>query len=912
MAINWITAQGILLKDYEEAPVNNIFIQVEPTTSIIKKIAGEYPLNMDLVYVEPGKYQLISTTGKLPIVNEETTYYFTLRAENEDEYSDRWFGITILNKQTDWDMPETYFEYSETSYVSLQMKLLNAQGNEEFFKISGEMPPSLLINKSGLIYGIVDEQDKEKTFYFTIGVRRDDNIILTKDFSIKVVKLSSLNEPIWITKAGFLGVLEYDESSNLFVKAYDPNGLPITYTLSTSGNDNLPPGLYLDENTGKIKGRLSTRYTDTWNFTINVTNGDYTVSRDFYINTNVISENNKIEWVSESLLGNIAIGNNVYIQLETNSKKTVNYTIVSGNLPAGLSFLSTGSINGVLEYQEIKPYSFIVEASNGSNVIQKEFTINVIKGLGQNALKCFYYINNEYMVEYNEMKNSFDTETAYQPLNSKYDINTKPRLDICTLNCFDKILLKHILNFNSTDSYHWKRTVKQDFNNIYSVYYKELQEVNSDSNTYHINGNKTFIKQSETSPTGWVTEYGNTPIQPNSTLGNDWIDGKKYYINSFNEKIYIEFLNDSMYYEIETLKIVPFGTPIFKEQKTFQNELIEYLYILNNENKIYVTQAADNQLLNIETQTVLSDTKENIEVLQDERTRRWYFIPDSSLNIVPASVTGIRDALNTQIFVEKNNNLNVVYDVATQVIINGIDTSKKFIIKWDNERKTYYTEFNGEEIYLDVYAVLETDPTKTPIQVEGFINGTNYQLVRVWQQFNNTDVDYLNYLVYEKGTNKLEENIIFELDWNKGSEFIIQNGVVHFISYIDTPWMYKPELNESVGYGEEIVLPYILDYDVRDINSKPYIYFFDKENESLIEWKNRYYPTLDLFYSIPNTNVVSLSNLNQQERDGKYWTGKKFVFFEVTFEPIYNKNIDIFSIQFYNHNQEYSPEFQLI
>lgn len=912
MAINWITAQGILLKDYEEAPVNNIFIQVEPTTSIIKKIAGEYPLNMDLVYVEPGKYQLISTTGKLPIVNEETTYYFTLRAENEDEHSDRWFGITILNKQTDWDMPETYFEYSETSYVSLQMKLLNAQGNEEFFKISGEMPPSLLINKSGLIYGIVDEQDKEKTFYFTIGVRRDDNIILTKDFSIKVVKLSSLNEPIWITEAGFLGVLEYDESSNLFVKAYDPNGLPITYTLSTSGNDNLPTGLSLDENTGKITGRLSTRYTDTWNFTINVTNGDYTVSRDFYINTNVISENNKIEWVSESLLGNIAIGNNVYIQLETNSKKTVNYTIVSGNLPAGLSFLSTGSINGVLEYQEIKPYSFIVEASNGSNVIQKEFTINVIKGLGQNALKCFYYINNEYMVEYNEMKNSFDTETAYQPLNSKYDINTKPRLDICTLNCFDKILLKHILNFNSTDSYHWKRTVKQDFNNIYSVYYKELQEVNSDSNTYHINGNKTFIKQSETSPTGWVTEYGNTPIQPNSTLGNDWIDGKKYYINSFNEKIYIEFLNDSMYYEIETLKIVPFGTPIFKEQKTFQNELIEYLYILNNENKIYVTQAADNQLLNIETQTVLSDTKENIEVLQDERTRRWYFIPDSSLNIVPASVTGIRDALNTQIFVEKNNNLNVVYDVATQVIINGIDTSKKFIIKWDNERKTYYTEFNGEEVYLDVYAVLETDPTKTPIQVEGFINGTNYQLVRVWQQFNNTDVDYLNYLVYEKGTNKLEENIIFELDWNKGSEFIIQNGVVHFISYIDTPWMYKPELNESVGYGEEIVLPYILDYDVRDINSKPYIYFFDKENESLIEWKNRYYPTLDLFYSIPNTNVVSLSNLNQQERDGKYWTGKKFVFFEVTFEPIYNKNIDIFSIQFYNHNQEYSPEFQLI
>lgn len=58
--------------------------------------------------------------------------------------------------------------------------------------------------------------------------------------------------------------------------------------------------------------------------------------------------------------------------------------------------------------------------------------------------------------------------------------------------------------------------------------------------------------------------------------------------------------------------------------------------------------------------------------------------------------------------------------------------------------------------------------------------------------------------------------------------------------------------------------------------------------------------------------MVSLSELNQKERKGEYWTGKKFVFFEVTFEPIYNKNIDIFGIQFYNHNQPSSPEFQLI
>ena len=44
-------------------------------------------------------------------------------------------------------------------------------------------------------------------------------LILTKDFSIKVVKLSSLNEPIWITEAGFLGVLNYDEVSTFICKS---------------------------------------------------------------------------------------------------------------------------------------------------------------------------------------------------------------------------------------------------------------------------------------------------------------------------------------------------------------------------------------------------------------------------------------------------------------------------------------------------------------------------------------------------------------------------------------------------------------------------------------------------------------------------------------------------------------------
>jgi hypothetical protein len=57
---------------------------------------------------------------------------------------------------------------------------------------------------------------------------------------------------------------------------------------------------------------------------------------------------------------------------------------------------------------------------------------------------------------------------------------------------------------------------------------------------------------------------------------------------------------------------------------------------------------------------------------------------------------------------------------------------------------------------------------------------------------------------------------------------------------------------------------------------------------------------------------MNLSRLNNKESDGYYWTGRKFCFFEVHFSPMYNNNIDNFSIDFYNYKNNRSPEFQLI
>ena len=81
--------------------------------------------------------------------------------------------------------------------------------------------------------------------------------------------------------------------------------------------------------------------------------------------------------------------------------------------------------------------------------------------------------------------------------------------------------------------------------------------------------------------------------------------------------------------------------------------------------------------------------------------------------------------------------------------------------------------------------------------------------------------------------------------------------------------------------------------------------------------KPYYFPSLDLFYSNPfsvydENGSVLPKNMENDEDNGKLLTGRKFCFFEVHFSPLYNNNIDNFTIDFYNHNNDRSPEFQLI
>lgn len=1007
MNINWITPSGVIVDDYEEQELKDIIIEVEPSDVVVDIISGSLPSGISLYKIRDGRYGL---QGVLPIVDENSSYYFTLRASLGDEYLDRYFQINIKNKKVMWDETQSdSFTFSETSYISQQIFIINGSGDETFIKISGELPSGLTLNNRGLLYGIVDEVPEEITYYFKIGVVKNNEIILEKTFNIKVIKLSSLKEPIWITEPGVLGSLNYNDISTLFVKAYDASGLPITYRLGDKGN--LPYGLLLNEMTGYIIGQLKTEYSQEWNFDIIASNGMFEIGRDFTISTNVIIDDYDITWKSEPLLGNFKIGENVVIKLEVNSKYPVAYTLVTDTLPAGLILNNKGEIVGNIDYQNIGSKNFIVEVTNGYTTIQREFTIEILKGLGKNAVQSYFYINHEYDYEYKKLLGFFDRNTAYESINPSYNINIYPEIDVCTLNCFDKTLLKHMLYFNRPLSIIWENTKRKNYIKndeiIYSAFYKSMREESSSESMLNIKGNKVYILPSKESPSGYINEYTKQPVDVYGQIYTEKRDGLRYIIYR-NRKTYIEVLNDTRYYEKETLKVVDLNAQIYTEEYVEYEKIYQRNYILkNNNNKCEVLRASNGLLMNSDTDEVLEAYEDTSEILYDEPYIRYYFYENTDTTLALSSTNEIRNILKQKIYVEKNENNNVLYDMGSQEIISENSKYPEFIIYWDEKRKTYYAVYNGERIYLDVYSlspneenvkqvyaswertdidfdidggIAETDSFEDILDAgnastyifDEIIDGNNERFilkpVKVYTEYLNTDVDYKNYFIYEKGTNNLQEGIIFTLSWKTDCKFIILDGQVHHIASIDKPWIYKYENNEIIGYTTTIVLPYILDDDVNYDDKLPYIKFFDEAVETIPLWKVRevnnwepnksyitndvfvyngiyyvvennfisldtfdetnmrrmteteveeytkpyYFPSLDLFYGQPNTNLLSLSNLNSEESKSGLWTGRKFVFFELHFKPIYNNNIDNFSVDFYNHKDNRTPEFQLI
>lgn len=875
MAIKWETPSGLLTILKEETEISDsVQVKLDKVYSDVNVeiISGQLPDGISLIPIQSGySYGFIGTCSK---INETKEYFFTLRAYNEREFSDRFFSIEITNKLPYFDNNQSVFECIESNYVSIQINMIDNDANDKIVKLSGTLPKGLNINDYGLIYGNAEEVDEIKSYKFVLGIERNGVIVSSKEFTININNIPEKSAPIWITEEGYIGQINFRDDSSLFVKAYDPNDYTNDKLLYEIVEGKLPENLILETLTGRISGTLTIQDTNDYYFIIRVSNQYKSSERQFYITTNALDEKQEIKWITESNLGSVKVGNQYYLEIEAESYYSVSYKLSYGELPDGLYF-ENGIIKGEVKYQDYKSYSFIIEATNGYRTINKEFTLTVEKGLGKNAVNCYLYINHEYDEEYTSLLSTLDKSAAYEPSNPLYKIDNKPKINICKMQCFDKTLLKDLLYYNRPLNIMWDKTYKKDYiyndEVLFQVFYKGIIEYNSIDTVeqYTYNDGKT---ESVSIPS---------------------ISGIRSLLS---EKLYVEKLNKiNVLYDLGSQEIIDISG------KKYPHYTIYY----DNDKKSYYAKSQD-----------------EVKYLD------VYALSPESSEYKPVYATIKREE-----YIGDDNEELFGGDAFTQSFEDIILGGNAFTKEW-------------EEIIDSNYGKYIIKP------------------VKVFEEKLNTYVDYINYYVYEKGTTNLQENIIFTLSWKNECKFIILNGQIHHIGSIDNPWIYKPELNETPIHNSDIVLPYITDDDV-NIN---YIQFFDIDNESIDVWKSKsvslwqpntqyivgdifvyndvyykvknnyissgifddknlsimsdleiasylkpyFYPTMNILFSKPNTNFYAYKELNSAENKGAYFTGRKMDFYEVHFSPIYDNNIDNFSIDFYNHIQERSPEFQLI
>lgn len=157
-----------------------------------------------------------------------------------------------------------------------------------FSLLAGKLPGGIAMASTGLIDGIPTQRSKVKgipyevseniTSEFVIRITDAESLIADRTFTLTVAGPDS---PVWATAEGKLLDTHDGEEINLTVSATDSDEDDLTYTV-TDGL--LPPGLVLNSSTGALTGRITkiSKTTD-YVFTVTVTDGVYTITRQFNI-----------------------------------------------------------------------------------------------------------------------------------------------------------------------------------------------------------------------------------------------------------------------------------------------------------------------------------------------------------------------------------------------------------------------------------------------------------------------------------------------------------------------------------------------------------------------------------------------------------------------------------------------------
>lgn len=249
---------------------------------------------------------------------------------------------------------------------------------------------------------------------------------------------------------------------------------------------------------------------------------------------------------------------------------------------------------------------------------------------------------------------------------------------------------------------------------------------------------------------------------------------------------------------------------------------------------------------------VIEDTgiNEDTIIIKDYKTD-----PHVQYNV--CNIENIRKLLSKKIYVYKKEG-KYIYDYYTQKIISeynneDIDTLKYGIIEnpycYDKNKSEFFIETEDDELVLPLISDDDIIQEDDEIYIQ-FLNNKNEFLCN-WKR--NDVIDWVPNTQYYNG------NVIkYDYNYYVCKQDFISGNVFNENNYIEK---------------------------ITSMNIDTYL-------------PEKYFPSLDIGYYQVDTNTSYLQKLNNLENQGKYLYNRDFLFYEITFESLFNN--DLFAIPFHS------------
>lgn len=905
MTIEWKVSDNKIIVD--EGQLVDYVVEYTPSNCKMNVLSSTLPTGISVV-----KYDgYIKISGEAPQVSEDTSYYVTLRlTEYNDtdeviDVSDNYFEILVKTLPLAWDESETTdYELIVYTEFNKQLKLLHANGNEVYKKVAGELPYGVSLSSSGVLYGSINGiSETDQTYYqFTVDVFVNGKSVepsLKRDFSLTIKNADSETAPHWLTEAGNIGSISFNEISKFKLIAYDMVGdSTLSYELDKTLDSHyrLPPGLSLNNMTGEIEGALSVSQYFTYEFGVKASklvNGKqiYSETRVFSITANDVSKEHRLIWDSVDTLdlGKYIVGNEVvgyvpspYVEDGTEIK----FYLGSGDIPQGLILNENGTFGGILEYQEIRDYYFTIIAETKYVSVTKNVVMHLGKGLGSNAIKMYLRINNEYRDEYINLKSQFNPNTAYKSHNSNFVVDTFPKIDVAVLTCYDRELLSHMINFGNPVIIRFKGTeslIHSQINNFgepienYEVIYKAIDESTyqwEDLNIgdYDFNSKLANMKENQEIEDSASLDFNNDVY--NSGATNPVVSYNVFNLKNFrdllSQKIYVYRMNGTYYYSVGS-------------QELFDMERINGVYYLykqvitkpkKDENKIQITNTTPYSINITEgKQDEVEYKLINIDPITEEEEDKVVYKISNSLK--PSEDDIVVEYRNGNVYQNGICMTDCLFNVCEFTEYGLVDINTSFV-KFDENGDPYYLKsivnpicFNREKnTNIVLYNIPTTSIMVLPMITEDDLHYDESDTSREspYIKFLDTEVEQLPEWKRAKPTT-----------WTPYTQFTTGEVIINNSVYYECLQQFRS--------GEKFV------------EDKNLLKVLTNEEVNMALSKS-YFPTLDLGYYEVNTNRYYLNQVRTKEANGEFWYNKDFLFYEVVCEPLFNNGNEKFCVWF--------------